>query len=156
MLASLLIIGFSLILLVYWLRYTCLLLLRDPQATATEASASILSHVQVLRETGTALDPLHAALDRDYRILSYLVQHTAGIEINPLERHLLMADFRLMRIYFRLTRNSSPGAARRAGRDVLHPVLLRAPHRTPVRLSRCTIFHDCQQERPLAPLLYNE
>jgi hypothetical protein len=114
MLASLLIIAASLVLLVYWFRYTCLLLLRNSPAPALSAETSTLSHVQVLREPGAALDPLHRALDRDYRLISYVVQHAAGIEINPLERHLLTADFHFMAFWFRLVRGVAPGAARKA------------------------------------------
>lgn len=114
MLASVLILGFSVLLLIYWLRYTCLLLLRNVPESTAPVDVSQLSHMPLMNQHQTGLDRLHEALDRDYRIISYVVRHAAGVELNALERHLLTADFRLMGYWFRLTRGSSPMAARKA------------------------------------------
>ena len=117
MLASFLIIGFSLVLLVYWFRYTCLLLLRNPQIETANASApSTLSHVPVLQSAAgmTSLDPLHQALNRDYAVINYVLRHAADITLNPIERYFLGADYRLMGFWYRLTRATAPASARQA------------------------------------------
>jgi hypothetical protein len=61
-----------------------------------------------------SLDPLLEALSRDYRVITYLLQHAAAISLNPIERHLLSADFQVMRLWYRLTRGGSPEKARLA------------------------------------------
>ncbi len=120
MISSLLIIGFSLVLLVYWCRYTCLLLLRNAQAEVSDPVPDDprLSSRRVRTELGTApnadLGPLQQALDRDYAILAYLLDHAAGISLNPVERRLFSADYRVMSLYCRLTRSFAPAAARDA------------------------------------------
>jgi hypothetical protein len=120
MLASLLIIAFSLILLAYWFRYTCLLLLRNSRdgllAVGHENFRLNYREVEdcLNRAPDSPLDPLRQALDRDYALLSYVLQHAAGINLNPVERHMLSADYRIMNIWYRLVRSFSPAAARSA------------------------------------------
>jgi hypothetical protein len=119
MLAGILIITFSLALLVYWFRYSCILILRTQEeefALAPYATDGRLSVSQV-RESlkhEDELDPLQVALDRDYRVLTYLIEHAAGLELATLEDRLLMVDYWIMRRVYKLTRTLAPRQARQA------------------------------------------
>jgi hypothetical protein len=119
MLASLLILGFSLVLFVYWFRYSCILLLRNAvdqvsaSDTATDTRFSV-ADVQARLKTDEALDPLHASLDHDYQVLTYLLQHAAGLELGSLEDRLLVLDYKVMRCYYGATRTLFPEQARKA------------------------------------------
>jgi hypothetical protein len=101
MVASLLITALSFVLLVYWFRYSCLLLLGSRQE----------SSIQVVQGD---LDPFRRAVEHDYRVLTYLWQHAAGLGEQSLEERLLMLDFKLMRAWFHLTRTAFPQQARHA------------------------------------------
>lgn len=121
MLASALISVVSLVLLVYWFRYTCLLLLQNHEDRAfasSVASANRLSFTDVREQlhSGAAalpLEELHASLDRDYRVLRYLLEHSAGLDIPSIERQLLILDYHLMQMKYRLVRKSSAEQARK-------------------------------------------
>jgi hypothetical protein len=110
MVETILILGFSLALFVYWFRYTVLLLLSEEQV---EGHTTVIGHLSVL-ETREALrqahgelplDRLHRALDKDYRMLRYLLDHAAGMGLRPLEHYLLILDYRIMQVWFRLMPN---------------------------------------------------
>jgi hypothetical protein len=118
MLASILIISFSLVLLVYWFRYSCILLLRN-QAEPKSARGRLddrFSFAEVLTrlKTEPELDPLHRSLDRDYRVFTYLVEHAAGLELQSFEDRLLVLDYRVMGWWYRITRTAAPNQARKA------------------------------------------
>ena len=111
MLASLLIIGFSLALLVYWFRYSCILLLRNSPLGAAPDSFLTQAH----QHLGSAeLDPLHRALQRDYQVLTYLLEHAAGLELDSAGDHILGWDYKVMRWWYRLTKSAFPDQARQA------------------------------------------
>lgn len=118
MLAGILIIVFSAGLLIYWFRYACILIVRNwrEEAAAKAVDNARFSFPQVSQSLASApdLSPLEAALDRDYRILRYLMQHAAGVELATLEDRLLILDYRIMHGVYRLTRMASPNRARRA------------------------------------------
>ena len=119
MLASLLIIAFSVVLLVYWFRYSCILLLRNQAelAASSPGTADNRFHIVEVQErlrSEEKLDPLHASLQRDYQVLTYLLQHAAGLELSSFEDRLLVLDYKVMRWWFRLTRIAAPDQARRA------------------------------------------
>ena len=116
MLASVLIIAFSLVLFVYWFRYSCILLLRDQAEQPAAAAADRFSYVKVQQslKTGMELDPLRRSLERDYKILTYLLEHAAGLELEQLEYRLLVLDYKLMQGWYRLTKSAAPLQARRA------------------------------------------
>lgn len=119
MLAGILIIVFSAALLVYWVRYACVLIVRNwrDEAAAKAVEDARFSFPQVSETLASAvanLEPLEAALDRDYRILRYLMQHAAGLELASLEDRLLILDYRIMQWVYRLTRLAFPNRARRA------------------------------------------
>jgi hypothetical protein len=118
MVSSILIIVSSLVLLVYWFRYTCILILNTKATkdySLDVAARNNLSFPQVtasLRE-GAELDPLRLSLEREYRLLTYLLRHTTGAQIAGLtiEQRMLLIDFKLMRLWYALMR---PLAARQA------------------------------------------
>ncbi len=118
MLTSILIITFSLVLLVYWFRYSCLLLLRNQaelaQAPAAEDSRFHIAEVQARVRTESQLDPLHVWLQRDYAYLKFLAEHAAGLELQSIEDRLLVLDYRVMQWWYRFTRVAAPEQARRA------------------------------------------
>ena len=119
MLAGILIIAFSLALLIYWFRYSCVLVLRNYSEAATASAADDgrfhVSEVQAqLRGEGEEFDPLHAALQRDYAMLVYLVEHAAGLELRTIEDRLLIFDYKVMRLWYRFTKTIAPGQARGA------------------------------------------
>jgi hypothetical protein len=110
MLASALIIGLSLILLVYWFRYSCLMLLQNQEERAEASSRADF-------ETAP-LDALRRALDRDYQVLTYLLEHAAGIELDRIEQRLMLLDYKLMQWGYRLTCTLAPRQARKALREM--------------------------------------
>jgi len=110
MVETILILAFSLALFVYWFRYTVLLLLSEEQV---EEHATVIGQLSLL-ETREALrqaprdlplDRLQRALDNDYRMLRYLLDHAAGMGLRPLEHCLLILDYRIMKIWYRLKPN---------------------------------------------------
>lgn len=114
MLASALIIAFSLVLLVYWFRYSCALLLNARAESAIADSRFTWMEVQRRLGDQADLDPLQRALRRDYELLTYLIEHASGLGLETIEDRLLMADYRLMQAWYRLTRRLIPTQARRA------------------------------------------
>ena len=68
---------------------------------------SVLQTREALRhaQEDMALDPLRRALDKDYRMLRYLLDHAAGMGLRPLEHYLLILDYRIMTAWYGLTRN---------------------------------------------------
>ena len=94
----------------YWFRYTVLLLLSEEQVEAHSTvigQLSVLETRKALRQTqgDLPLDRLHRALDDDYRMLRYLLDHAAGMGLRPLEHYLLILDYRIMKAWYRLTPN---------------------------------------------------
>jgi hypothetical protein len=119
MIASILIIGFSVLLLGYWFRYSCILLLRSHAERTASASAVpdtrfCFAEVQARLRTTEVLDPLHLSLQRDYKILIYLLQHGAGLSLESFEDRLLVLDYKVMQWWYRLTKVAAPQQARRA------------------------------------------
>ncbi len=123
MTASIFVIVISTALMVYWLRYACLLLLhtrsgKDYVAEQSAANRLVFSRVQerLPRATTVELDELQKMLERDYVLLKYLIKHTAGLQLGglTLEQRLLMLDFRLMQVVSVLTRKLMQRRARTA------------------------------------------
>ena len=137
MIASVLIISFSLVLFVYWFRYSCLLLLRQGSEQSPVAPGRFnYVAVQQSLQAGMELDPLRQSLDRDYRLLTYLLEHASGLELEQLEYRLLVLDYRMMQSWYRLTKWAAPGQARRAlgeMADVLNALVGRIGEQTGVR-----------------------
>src|SRR5438874_3441588 len=118
MIASILIIAFSIAMFVYWFRYSCVLLLRGAaeQAELSAAQDDRFSVAEVLArlKTEQELDPLQRSLDRDYLVLKYLIEHAADLELVSIENRLLILDYKLMHCWFNLTRTLAPVHARKA------------------------------------------
>jgi hypothetical protein len=125
MFASVLIIVVSLVLMAYWFRYSCLLVVRNlkeqRQAAPVDDPRFAFSKVQADLETAPSqallsgsLDPLHRSLDRDFQFLQYLVEHAAGLRLDSVDDRLLMIDYKVMRWWYRFTLLAAPEQARRA------------------------------------------
>ena len=123
MIASVLILTFSVVLFVYWFRYTCLLILHTKTAhryAIRIAAANRLCFLDVKEQLGqgTPLDPLHRALESDYRIINYLFKHAAGLGAQSLEQKVLMLDYRIMRLWYGIMRSVSEPLARAALKEM--------------------------------------
>jgi hypothetical protein len=123
MFVSILIVGFSLALCGYWFRYCCILLLRNSQEHSGALPApvdsrfgvtGVIERLRSAQDRQEELDPLHRALDRDYQVFSYLVQHAAGLELESLEDRVLILDYKLMQLWYRVTKTAAPQQARQA------------------------------------------
>jgi hypothetical protein len=119
MVASIVIIIFSTALLLYWFRYTCVLLVRNGAEEVREASAAVernFSYSEVRDRLGrdVALDPLRKSLQRDYEVLTYLVRHASGLEFASFEERLLVWDYRLMQAWYGIAKVVAPDRARDA------------------------------------------
>ena len=120
MFASILIIAFSLALLVYWFRYSCVILLRNQAASVSNTAdqrfriAEVQERLRTPLGASSELDPLHQSLNRDYQVLTYLIEHAAGLELQTLEDRLLVLDYRIMKGWYRLMRIAAPQQARQA------------------------------------------
>lgn len=117
MVASVLIIVISAVLLLYWFRYSCLLLLRNASEHSDPAPHEAQLKVAALLQgakTASELDDLDRALNRDYHVLSYLLKHAADLQLASIENRMLILDYKLMRICFRLTRVLAPTLSRKA------------------------------------------
>jgi hypothetical protein len=117
MITSVFIIAISVVLLGYWLRYSCLMLLRSarehvemPTADERFSVSSVLERLKT--ENDLAL--LERALERDYHVVTYLIEHAADLELASIENRLLVLDYKLMRLWSRVTRSAAPQQSRRA------------------------------------------
>ena len=133
MVTSVFIIGISAVLFAYWLRYSCVMLLRSAQERAEMVTAAAdRFNVPVVPEclqTDAELDALECALDRDCKVVTYLIEHAAGLELASIENKLLVFDYRLMRLWSRLTRTVAPQQSRKALSEmaaVLHVLFAQA------------------------------
>ena len=110
MTASIFIIVSSSALLVYWFRYTCTLILGQKQNAdyALKVASTIrlnFPQTEIALQTNLrpfALDLLHESLENDYRILTDLLSGAAGD--NSIERRILTIDFKIMRMWYGLTK----------------------------------------------------
>src|ERR1035437_1926675 len=118
MVTGVFIIAISVILFIYWLRYSCVLLLRNAQERAGMSTladqrfsfSSVLERLKTDRDLG----PLERALERDYYVVMYLIEHVADLELASIENKLLVIDCKLMQIWSRLTRTVAPQQSRKA------------------------------------------
>jgi hypothetical protein len=118
MVSGVFIIAISAVLLVYWLRYSCVMLLRGAQErsamlTVADERFSASSVLQRLK-TEADLAPLERALERDYRVVTYIIEHATDLELASIENKLLVLDYQLMRLWSRLTRTLLPQQSRQA------------------------------------------
>ena len=112
----------SVLLFGYWFRYTCLLILsakttRDFAGQVATANQLGFLEVQTqLRESAVNLDSLRDSLDRDYAVLSALLNQAgdSSFEGSSLEQTMLAINYRVMRASYSVTGAFSPSAARKA------------------------------------------
>jgi hypothetical protein len=106
----------SLLLLGYWFRYTCLLILsakttRDYAGEVAEANQLSFLEIQArLRaEEPIDLDNVTAALDRDYARLMQLMRQAGGS--SQIEDRMVRLNYRFTRLWCRAVRPLSSSAA---------------------------------------------
>jgi hypothetical protein len=124
MIGSILVLTVSLILFLYWFRYTCLLILSAKPAkdySGQVAQVNQLSFPEVRQElcgvAATAnLSRLEASLERDFRLLNCLIRQAAESPLGglALEERILAADYRIMKVWYMLTRLIAASQARQA------------------------------------------
>jgi len=124
MIVSVIMTGVSVCLFIYWLRYTCQLILSAKSArdyTRDVAEANNLLFLQVQEELAKVrerfdLDTLHTKLENDYRLLTYLLVHGPSFHANGdrLEQIMLMLNFRLLKAYYALICPVSVSIGKRA------------------------------------------
>ena len=118
MIASIFILVISLGLLAYWLRYSCVFLLRSAQerwdSQPVQDNRFNLRAVMDRLNAGSDLEQLERELERDYSVVSYMVEHATDLKLDSIENRLLVIDYKLMRIWSRLTRTLAPQQSRRA------------------------------------------
>lgn len=110
--------------LIYWFRYTCRLILTAKPArdyTHEVAAANELRFLEIQHDLPYVqgrreLNNLEKTLERDYRLLSFLLRHTASLhaETDMLEQNMLMLHFNLVKAYYALICAISQSAGRRA------------------------------------------
>jgi len=73
---------------------SCILLLRNSAAPATSPADPTFHFIQfnTVSRTPSNLIRFHKSLQRDYQILSYLLQHAAGLELDSFEDRILVLD----------------------------------------------------------------
>lgn len=123
MIGSIAILAVSTGLLLYWVRYTCLLLIAnrtDARLCERTASANRLEFLDLTAELASPgegdLDRIAHALDRDYRLLTYLLAHSRVAY--TMERRMIAADFRLMQAWYGIAKRISASHAAAALREM--------------------------------------
>lgn len=117
MFASILIILISFVLLIYWFRYSCILLLRghsEPVAPQNAEGQFAFGSARTRIGEEHGLDALHLALQRDHQLITYLLEHAPGLELRSFEDRLLLWDYKAMQFWYRITRIAAPDQARQA------------------------------------------
>jgi len=121
MIASVLIIVFSTALLLYWVRYSCALLLQNGQSESLQTidhATFRAGEIQNRLSTDSQLAPLHAQLQRDYEVLTYLAKNASGLHLAGMEERLLVWDYKMMALWYSLTQTAAPEQARQALREM--------------------------------------
>lgn len=118
MFVSIVIITFSMLLFLYWFRYTCLVILntktaKDFTAQVAQANSLAFPAVQVQLHSLTEQAPtvsaarmtdLQLSLERDYRLLTGVLRHAAEFQIGgfSVEQRMLMVDYQVMKVWYSL------------------------------------------------------
>jgi hypothetical protein len=114
-----------------WVRYVCLQILRNHAGRNYAGQIASANHLMFMRaqamlggddyrsETTTgediaapSLDRIERSLDRDYRVLTYLIRNAAEYCGFRPERVVLTVDFHLMKVCYRILRGISTRMAR--------------------------------------------
>jgi len=130
--ADLLFTAASLTLLVYWFRYTCMLILSvrstgDRAAAVAQANALQFPEIQQKLANDIPAEPAHLdllrrSLERDYDLLISLIRNGAEFRIarQQLENRMLMLDFQIMRAWFSVSRRLSVQRGRQTLEEMIH------------------------------------
>jgi hypothetical protein len=130
MIASGIIFGLCVALLLRWFRYSCGLILSAKPARdyAREVAArnelgflEVQEHLAHAHERGQ-LDTLQKRLECDYYLLAYLLHHSPALGAESLERRMIMLDFELMKAYYALASKLSRSRARAALQEMAQVV----------------------------------
>src|SRR5260370_24253404 len=120
-----LIILFSVVLFVYWFRYSCLVMLQNRTGYGAEAANGPALSFPAVRErlkgseSGVGvLDQLHRDLSNDYRIICFLLRCSAEKGVDPIERRLLMVDYWMMQGWYSVSRRAAPVQPRKALEEI--------------------------------------
>jgi hypothetical protein len=109
----------SILLFCYWFRYTCQLILsaatsRDYATNVARAHQLGFQQAQVqLSQDAPELDRLKSMLDRDYAVLTRLMDQATDAPAG-IERHMLAIHYRLESMCYRATASVSASAASKA------------------------------------------
>ncbi len=124
MAVTLLMVGISLALFVYWFRYTATLILRtrsSPEHVDRVTAANRLRFAEVRQQLHSRaaqgeLRGMRAVLEQDYRVLTYLLGHAANISAGSYtaEQRLLMANFYCMGLWCSTASRLFPNSAKMA------------------------------------------
>ena len=120
MAGSPLIVALAVGMLIYWFRYACALVLStriDSDSVSRVAVVNGLTFLDVqlqLHAGDRRLDSLHKSLDRDYRMLLYLLRNAhVGANTGLIEQTLLIWDHRMLSAWYWCVRGFSKRRARR-------------------------------------------
>jgi hypothetical protein len=122
MILSTLIIAVSIVLFLYWFRYSCVLILNTRTTrdySASVATANQLSFIGIqdkLDESQADLISIRQSLENDFRVVGNLLTKAASVPVGgeALEEIMLRIDFRIMSAWFSLTRRFSDSGAKTA------------------------------------------
>lgn len=120
--AGALILFFSLGLLAYWFRYTCVMILDAQPDEASEAEQARTNHLSfaAIREKlrnhsgDLPLESLRQSLEQDYRFVRFLLRQTGRTGGCCVEARILMLDYHLMRLWYRMMQHSHRSLAYKA------------------------------------------
>jgi hypothetical protein len=121
----------SLSLFIFWFRYMCLLILRERGGRNYAGEVATANHLVFMRAktlladeaevddaqpmSVTTLDTLEHSLDRDFRVVTYLLRNASDhCRVRAIEQFVLMLDFYLMRGCYRALRDVSRPTAKGA------------------------------------------
>jgi hypothetical protein len=119
LITTIVIIASSMLLFGYWFRYTCLLMLntrtaKDYARDIAMANQLGFAAVQSQLSQGSAdLAGLRASLDRDYAVVSQLLEQASTSQAG-IEQKMLTVHYRLMGVWYAVGSHVSPTAARQA------------------------------------------
>jgi hypothetical protein len=113
------IVASSMLLFIYWFRYSCLLMLQTKTAKDYAMDVALAHHLnfanvqaQLSRVSGDLVG-LRAALDQDYTVVMRLMEHTVAGQA-CVEQRMLAIHYRLMSISCAVGTHLSPRVARQA------------------------------------------
>src|SRR5690349_17891561 len=117
MVLSIVIVAVSFALLIYCIRYSCVVLLSSETERAAYHPLSDtfqFRDVQRRLPIENHLDNLHSSLDRDYEVLTCLRRPGSGLTLSALQERLLVWDYKAMQWCYHLTKTAAPAQAKRA------------------------------------------